>query len=1502
MYVSKLGIFIYLSVLLFINSAFASQNYAQQLQRLSTDEGLSNNYVIKTLEDEIGYVWIATFQGLNRFDGYEVTTFDGGVGLGKQSIYAMFKSDEGKIIVSTDFAGAYIIDPLTLKTEKIYSGLIDKEQKFFSPIDAMEQHAGAYYFGIDNQVYTYTPSTKRFEFKLALPNSGDYIRALKIYNNDLYIGASSGLYVSDIKTNKVTQHPLHQDDDKTENNINVKFLTIDPQLGLLIGTVEGMYQLAFDKNKIISPTFAKELISEYNIWDYKNTPYGEFIATSKGLFSYDRKTAALTFILNYEKSKFFINDNTINDLMIDRSGVVWLTSRSQGVFTLPVNTMRFKHIRLEGNNIINAVYQDKEDANIIWFGTDEGLTRYNLVSDKSDVFLNSLDAKEAYGVASIYDIFPSSIGDGRFLWLHTLYNFKLFDKLSGKIIENKDLIKNPEINFFGFSQIAANKYAFMSDEDFYIFDETTGIQRTVKGLKDKLDPLYSYTFYKPFKTNPDDLILGTSKSFYRFNEATQKLTKIYQSLNPKDDLYYTVENYYLDTKRNTLWLATTYEGLIAVDPVTYEKKHTIGRKNSFYTDSIYMLIADNNGYLWVTTDNGLYQINLDTLNVTSYTVKDGLISNQFTYIAGTKLKDNKIIFGSNSGALLFNPADFSRKAVKSLTNIAITDISLLSRPLNFSPDKYLNKSLDLSHEDLGLTIKFSNFTYPNEDKTYYKVTLSGPTPLEYQHLKSNHVFFSKLQPGSYSLAISAQSKEGITTSDTVTLTINVGYAPWKSPTAIAAYVILAIITLFLIFWQYRTRQLAISNAHRAAIHSQKQTELALKNNKSGVWDYRFEDRTVNTLRGSELGYLDMKERVSIDEFLSLIHPDDLGRFKKQWKAFVQSTSNQHWQAVYRLRHKSGNWLWYQDAGQIIYDPQTHQPLYLSGIYTNITEQLANEQQAKILGEAFGQINDWLIILDENLVPFSANSSFIKTFSHDQSITKVSPKLFFKAIGKKKIKEFTTTLKALKPAQNWQVDTYIKTIKNDNHPVNVAVTAVAKETKEVSYYVVVISDLTEQKLAENELRYLANFDPLTKLPNRSLMQQKIEAAIETAQQTNTRCALLFIDLDKFKPVNDSFGHAVGDKLLCNIAERVNKILDENAQLGRQSGDEFLVLIENIDSIQSLQEMVRKISNELADKVVIEDFSINISASIGVAMYPFDAITSDILIRNADVAMMQAKQDGRNDFKFFSDEMNEHIKQKLLLENDVKDAVKDNQFMNHYQPIVDIEAKAVNGVELLLRWKNNGQFVSPAVFIPIAEETGLIEKLTEQALTRALFELADVLNSDPGFYISLNLSPKHILKAHITDNLLGILANANIPPSQLKLEITESILIEDKFKTAKQLQALRSAGFKLLLDDFGTGYSSLTYLSHFPINVIKIDQSFVSSIGVDKGDESIIKTILSLAENLGLYCIAEGVETREQMMFLSREGCHVLQGYYFAKPMSADDLCEEHCFANILRLME
>ena len=1499
MRLSNIYLILFSIVLSFCSVAVNAQNYAQQLQRISTDEGLSQGHVTSTLQDKLGFIWIGTLQGLNRFDGYQVKTFAGEYNLDQSLVMFLYETSNGDIFVSTEYSGAFLIDPITLKVEKVYSGKLNAEDSHYSPILAITEYQQHFYYAINQHVYTSDNEHKKFSHEFSINKDDHIVRALTIHDNFLYIATSDGLYSKSLIDEHITKIPLVPKEQLTEDKNNTKFLAVDPQLGLLVGTVEGFYAIPFNDNNMLNFDAIKVIFPEHNIWEYVNTSYGEFIVTENGLYQYHRDTGKSEFLLRFDQSKFHMTDNTIVDVMVDRTGLMWLASRSQGVFTWSSMARRFGNVQVTSgdklhNNVILAMYQDEHN---IWLGTENGLAKITNEGTTSNIFLTTDDSKAFYGQFSVFGITPADLNEpGRYLWLLLYDNLALFDTHTNQRIPlpmddtTKEVFQQDIM--YGHHQIDTDTFAFFSDNNYFLYDGKTGHTRIIEGLKEQLDPVNAHKFLKPLASHPDEYMLSVSGALYRYNEKTKLLTLIYAVENYNPLNYVTTEDWVIDYN-NTLWLASNQEGLIGLDATSYEEKYRVNGKTGLKAMALTALQIDQFGFLWMSSNNGLYRLDLNSLQVHAYTVKDGLTVNEFNYDSQLQLSDGRLAFGSTRGMLTLAPQDFLAVPDDShRSETEITDITLFSRELNYHPQQYAHKTLQLSDEDLGLEVSFSNFDFQNIDKTRYKISLNGPSSVKYDEYKSNKLFFTKLPPGDYTLSIATYNLDSAGLGDTKTLKFNVAYAPWRSPLAITAYALIIFAVLFFIFWQYRTKQQTIALSHNKVLHSQQQTELALSSSNSGVWEVNLTtDAGTRHRLIKELGYLSVSGEIGFAEYSKLIHPEDIGNLIQKWARFISQNSDQQWQATYRIQHAAGHWLWYQDIGKITQRNEQGEPSKVSGIYTNITEQRANAQQAAVLGEAFSQINDWLLILDSQLLPFSVNNSFAEAFSINTNTTKLELKHFLTAMGKKQYREFLTILKSLSPKQNWRGDAYVKTKINSSHPIHISITAVAKDSDVVSYYVVVISDLTEQKRAENELRYLANYDPLTKLPNRSLMYQKITNALKEADNRNSLVALLFIDLDKFKPVNDSFGHAVGDQLLCDITNRMNSMLDKNALVGRQSGDEFLLLIKNLDSPQSLSTLVRTLTDELAKRVVINDFAINISASVGVALYPFDANTTDELIRNADIAMMHAKQSGRNGFKFFTEQMNNQLTQKLLLENALKDAYKDDLFFNNYQPIVNNKTKKINGVELLMRWQHQQELISPAVFIPIAEETGLINILTEQALTRALEELAPLFRANSRFYLSLNLSPVHILQSNITERLLFILNQHHIKPAQLRLEITENTLLDDKSKAAKQLRALRGAGFKLLLDDFGTGYSSLTYLSHFPIDVIKIDQSFVRNIGQDSGNESIIRTIHTLADNLGLYCIAEGVETIEQIQFLNRIGCDDLQGYYFAKPTTADNLLND-----------
>ena len=412
--------------------------------------------------------------------------------------------------------------------------------------------------------------------------------------------------------------------------------------------------------------------------------------------------------------------------------------------------------------------------------------------------------------------------------------------------------------------------------------------------------------------------------------------------------------------------------------------------------------------------------------------------------------------------------------------------------------------------------------------------------------------------------------------------------------------------------------------------------------------------------------------------------------------------------------------------------------------------------------------------------------------------------------------------------------------------------------------------------------------LLTLPNRTLLLERIKHAMTYSQRESRSIALFFIDLDRFKKVNDSLGHDIGDLLLKEITTRLKSVLKVDDTVARLGGDEFVVLLEKYKSDLQLSKIAQRIITIIGQPIHLNDHTVSVGASIGIAIYPDDAGNSDDLLRNADVAMYHAKQLGRNTFQFFTPKMNIEANERLIAESKIKQAFEQDQFINHYQPVVDSVTGKARGVELLMRWQHGEQLIFPDEFIDIAEEMSLIIPMTEKALTRGLADLKLWKSYRKDFFLSINLSATHFAQENLVPMLQAALKEADISANSLKLEVTESTLIKEPTQVIKRMQALAKLGVTLALDDFGTGYSSLNYLKQLPLDIIKIDRSFISGIGIDSADEAIVEATLVLANNLCMHCIAEGVETREQLAYLAERECYAIQGFLYSKPICAQEV--------------
>ncbi len=437
-----------------------------------------------------------------------------------------------------------------------------------------------------------------------------------------------------------------------------------------------------------------------------------------------------------------------------------------------------------------------------------------------------------------------------------------------------------------------------------------------------------------------------------------------------------------------------------------------------------------------------------------------------------------------------------------------------------------------------------------------------------------------------------------------------------------------------------------------------------------------------------------------------------------------------------------------------------------------------------------------------------------------------------------------------------------------------------------------ADISRLKQSEEQLERLAHYDPLTQLPNRLLLQSRLAHSLELAERDKRRLAVMLLDLDRFKNVNDSLGHPAGDELLTLIAARLAARLRDEDTIARLGGDEFIVVLEDLRDPNGAANLATQLIKLLSDEPfrLMGNHDVYIGASIGISLYPDDGHDSMELIRNADTAMYQAKAAGRNTYRFYTEELTRKAHARLSLETRLRQALENDELTVHYQPQVDVASNRVTGVEALARWQHpEDGLISPAHFIPLAEESGLIIPLGDQVLRKAMTQTHAWHRA--GFselYVAVNLSSRQFQKSDLAERLGHLLDQTGLRPDRLELEITESLLLEHGMHAMYILGQLRDLGIKLAIDDFGTGYSSLAYLKRLPIHKLKIDQGFVQGIPHDTKDMEIASTIIAMAHNLRLEVLAEGVETSAQLDFLRTRGCDAYQGYLYSPPVPAPDL--------------
>ncbi len=556
------------------------------------------------------------------------------------------------------------------------------------------------------------------------------------------------------------------------------------------------------------------------------------------------------------------------------------------------------------------------------------------------------------------------------------------------------------------------------------------------------------------------------------------------------------------------------------------------------------------------------------------------------------------------------------------------------------------------------------------------------------------------------------------------------------------------------------------------------------------------------------------------------------------------------------------------------------------VVRDITQRKQQESELRLWAKVFEGSNEAILITDAKLRIVLVNKTYEKMmgFMEEEVLgvdtAKVGAQLHSHGF-------FRNLVSVLKERGHWQGELVNRRKNGEKFPTWYSISQVLNAEGQAENYIAIFSDISERKKSRERIDFLAHHDSLTELPNRALLNDRLEMAINTAKRRGEKVGILFIDLDRFKNINDSLGHSAGDQILRQTAARLTSSVRNDDTVARLGGDEFVVLLPRVRDERSLAEVAIKLREELLKPYIVEDMPLHLSPSIGIAVYPDDGDTPSTLIKNADAAMYLAKEKGRNNYQFYTPILNARTLDRLKLEYDLRSALDFGQFELHYQPQIDVRTKHVYGAEALVRWRHPERgLVPPNHFIPIAEEIGLIIPLGAWVIGEAARQVK--IWRESGFadlVVSVNISALQFHQAGFLNEVQGLLETAGTPPSALELELTESMLMTDMEVSIQVLQAFRDQGYRIAIDDFGTGFSCLNYLRRLPVNILKIDQSFVRDMQTDSASLAIVSSIIRLADSLGMETIAEGVETADELVILHGEGCHLLQGYHFSKPLPA-----------------
>ncbi|MEW6989485.1 EAL domain-containing protein [Colwelliaceae bacterium 6441] len=1465
-----------------------------KFKHITAKDGLSQSYVFDIIQDDDGFIWIATQDGLNKYDGAKFKYYRSNIldahSLADNYVRKLFKDREGNIWVGTqnglskynkllDNFDNFIFEPSNENSllDNVIWDIYEDRLKETVEEEKRKETNNNLWVSTAKGLHKLDTSNDTLQFvrtKIRKPSNSSSIHLQEIKSifhdkNGKYWFSNydNGFYITN--KNLSLDNSLHkqvQEEIGAKTTQIFKIVLIDEEYWLATNT--GVYVL--DKNYSLrdkySLTDSKDntllarniaVASDSHIW----------VATDDGLKSINPLNDTFK-SHNYSNLNPHEFNNYLYGLLVDNKGKLWVGSLN-GILLLANNANIIKESKYIKSKFNGNISTFAAALNDIWFSSNNQLFKYSSLNNDIEpvVDLNSnithiIATKNNIYITTVdIELFKLNLNDRSLSEIPDWYKKSNHNGIARLFYENESIwyLNNVgHLSYFDINKNEFNSLVIPTQE-------------------------FSSMYIQP---NKSIWLASKTNKIYEFNTETFKANEI----KIKNNTNFIIKNTsIINYKNNYLAFGSDSQGLLMIDLLKKESK-LYNEENLLANNFVADVIIDNNSTFWISTNKGITSIDAKENKVASYYQDYMIDSNE--YLSQSSLIDNNgiIYFGGNNGFHYFNPTDLL-SSQQQLSKPVISNLLIANKKIkiaNNGRDKgytlpaQINNlgtiQLKYIHSPFSLDFVSPNAKLPNQIAYRYKLGGVDENWLETDR-ENLRATYTNLNAGNYTFEVQAYDIYDPTIVKSKSINIDILPPWWLSNSAILIYTLLTFLILAYLLQQFRHKRLY----HLQIKASEERLKLSLWGSGDEMWDWNIKRSKI--YRSNIWGILefpqDGQRNVGNDgNNETNINQGDITRITHALQEHFDEKT-EHFEVTYRVKDKDDNWIWVLDRGKIVERDDNNQPTRMTGTLKDISQIKKADERLKLFARCIENISDAVVIYDRKFNTVDVNKSF-------QRITgKSKQQMLGKQFNFSRYPEsFTKGVKKhLLNKGGWHGEIESKRDNGEIYLTDLNIDIIRDENKSISHFVGVFSDITKRKETEAELRKLANSDTLTGLPNRSYFQAN------QARLVNTKIphALLVFDLDNFKKVNDSMGHEVGDVLLCKVAERIKTVGRKLDTVYRLGGDEFSIIVENTNDIHTITTIAKNILRTIAEPLKLKSQEIVLYSSIGIVLYPEDGTSPQELLKNADTAMYHAKHAGGNQYEFFNTSMNKKAVKRLQIEGLIRHGLKEDFFSVFYQPKIEISTGKVAGMEALVRFETPSKgIISPVVFIPVSEETGQIIDIGEVVLRKACFATKEWL--DAGLFdgrIAVNLSAVQFTQPNLVAMIAEILVESKLPAKHLELEITEGTVMDSPQKAIDTMLQIRAMGIHLSLDDFGTGYSSLAYLKKFPLNTLKIDKAFVDDIETSEQGRNMVATIVTIAHNLGLQVVAEGVETNQQLSFLSGLRCEQMQGYLYSKPLPQKD---------------